>query len=169
MDCLWSPDDNYALLQKFFLETLEWGEREFNILRLVSSWGTLNPDEDMEAMRERRHGFSKISFDVSAPCCKSSWEGHGDSMTSHVMHQQTNRSPDEVNASKHNQILKLDRKTHVRLGRMAKRILDWGRILYLRERSFAAKLMYYIDSTVTPENVILVGKRRFNKVQLQTK
>lgn len=45
------------------------------------------------------------------------------------------------------------------VGRKAKALLDWGRVLYLREKGFDARLCYYVPSSVSLENVCIVAKK----------
>lgn len=44
------------------------------------------------------------------------------------------------------------------IGRRAKAILDFGRVLYLREKGFEARLCYYVPTKVSLENVCIVAK-----------
>uniref|UniRef100_A0A0A1XKJ1 tRNA:m(4)X modification enzyme TRM13 n=1 Tax=Zeugodacus cucurbitae TaxID=28588 RepID=A0A0A1XKJ1_ZEUCU len=46
-----------------------------------------------------------------------------------------------------------------RIGDMCKRILDYGRLLYLREQGFEADLKYYVARDVTLENVCLLARK----------
>ncbi|XP_050682846.1 tRNA:m(4)X modification enzyme TRM13 homolog isoform X2 [Leptidea sinapis] len=43
------------------------------------------------------------------------------------------------------------------VGRRAKLLLDWGRVLYLRERGLNARLTRYVAAAVSPENVCIVA------------
>lgn len=45
------------------------------------------------------------------------------------------------------------------LGRKCKRLIDTGRLLWLREKGMQAKLVEYIADTVSPENKVLLAKR----------
>lgn len=40
----------------------------------------------------------------------------------------------------------------VQVGRACKRLIDYGRLLYLRDLSYHAELVTYCDTDVTPEN-----------------
>lgn len=46
------------------------------------------------------------------------------------------------------------------VGRRAKCALDWGRVLYLRDCGFDARLCHYVTDTVSLENVCIVAKKR---------
>ena len=51
-----------------------------------------------------------------------------------------------------------DRCARAQLGREAKRLLDHGRVLWLRERSkLNAKLVTFCDASVSPENCLLLA------------
>jgi tRNA:m4X modification enzyme len=45
-------------------------------------------------------------------------------------------------------------------GRRAKDLLDEGRAAFLRTHGFEARLMRHVDASVTPENVLVLGKLR---------
>ena len=53
-----------------------------------------------------------------------------------------------------------DRRTEI--GRMTKRVLDWGRVEYLQQQlsEFNVELKYYVDPAVSLENVILLCTRK---------
>lgn len=44
------------------------------------------------------------------------------------------------------------------LGKKCKRLIDTGRLLWLREKGMQAKLVEYIAETVSPENKVLLAK-----------
>ena len=46
------------------------------------------------------------------------------------------------------------------VGRRAKDVLDEARAEYLRSHGFEARLSTFVDASVTPENVLLVARRR---------
>ena len=50
-----------------------------------------------------------------------------------------------------------EREERERLGRKAKAVLNWGRVLYLEENNFSCKLINFIDKDTTLENVLLVA------------
>jgi tRNA:m4X modification enzyme len=43
------------------------------------------------------------------------------------------------------------------IGFQAKRLIDIGRVLYLRKCNFESSLVYYIDCNISPENVLLIA------------
>jgi tRNA:m4X modification enzyme len=45
------------------------------------------------------------------------------------------------------------------MGRACKRLLDYGRVLFLQERGFDARLVEYTDKAISLENVALVVRR----------
>jgi len=48
------------------------------------------------------------------------------------------------------------------IGKMCKRLIDQGRILYLRSHGYNCKLIEYINSDITPENISLMVTRTVN-------
>ncbi|XP_047515554.1 tRNA:m(4)X modification enzyme TRM13 homolog isoform X3 [Pieris napi] len=53
----------------------------------------------------------------------------------------------------------LSRQRREEVGRRAKAVLDWGRVLYLKECGFDARLTYFIPDSVSPENLCIVAKK----------
>jgi tRNA:m4X modification enzyme len=53
----------------------------------------------------------------------------------------------------------LDAAQRFALGKKCKRLIDMGRLLWLREKGMQAKLVEYIADTVSPENKVLLAKR----------
>ncbi|XP_059062379.1 tRNA:m(4)X modification enzyme TRM13 homolog [Achroia grisella] len=48
------------------------------------------------------------------------------------------------------------------VGRRTKALLDWGRVLYLREKGFDARLCYYVPTSVSLENLCIIAKKVIN-------
>lgn len=46
------------------------------------------------------------------------------------------------------------------LGRKVRTLLEKARLEFLRERGFDASLFYYVPAEVSPENLLIVAKRR---------
>lgn len=55
--------------------------------------------------------------------------------------------------------LNLSQVQREEIGKRAKILLDWGRASYLKECGFDARLVYYVPSTVSLENVCIVAKK----------
>ncbi|KAF9796924.1 hypothetical protein SFRURICE_016592 [Spodoptera frugiperda] len=53
----------------------------------------------------------------------------------------------------------LPQESREAVGRRAKQLLDWLRVLRLRELGFDARLCFYVPVTVSPENVCIVAKK----------
>ncbi|OWF35563.1 tRNA:m(4)X modification enzyme TRM13-like [Mizuhopecten yessoensis] len=47
--------------------------------------------------------------------------------------------------------------TREKIGRQCKRLIDFGRVKYLREHNIDSKLVVYIDEKLTPENVAIIA------------
>ncbi|XP_047027422.1 tRNA:m(4)X modification enzyme TRM13 homolog isoform X2 [Helicoverpa zea] len=54
---------------------------------------------------------------------------------------------------------RLEAAARARAGRRAKRLVEWARVQWLRERGFAARLVYFVPPHVSPENVAIVATR----------
>ncbi len=46
------------------------------------------------------------------------------------------------------------------IGLQCKRLIDTGRMKYLEQYGYSTELMYYVDSDVTLEDVVLLAKKR---------
>lgn len=53
----------------------------------------------------------------------------------------------------------MDATERFALGKKCKRLIDMGRLLWVREKGMQAKLVEYIADTVSPENKVLLAKR----------
>ncbi len=47
------------------------------------------------------------------------------------------------------------------VGMHCKRLIDLGRVEYLNNNGYNAKLVYYCDAKVTPENVMLIATPKY--------
>lgn len=65
----------------------------------------------------------------------------------------------EVNVPKLHVELGLTSKEQAEIGRMCKRLLDHGRMLYLTSYGYQCKLLKYISDDITPENISLIVTR----------
>jgi tRNA:m4X modification enzyme len=89
--------------------------------------------------------------EFKAMCVMSSW-------TLSWFRTGTERSVDQFPAQGH--WTGLSKAVLEQLGFKCKRLFDWARVKYLEEQGFEAKLGYYVERTVTPENVVLVATRK---------
>ena len=51
------------------------------------------------------------------------------------------------------------------IGRRSKRLIDAGRVWYLRQFGLDASLVYYVDRSVSLENVALIASKNSKKVR----
>ncbi|CAK1542434.1 unnamed protein product [Leptosia nina] len=70
----------------------------------------------------------------------------------------SDRSPDTT-TTVGSKGLGLSREEREEIGRRAKALLDWGRVLYLRKCGFSAHLAHYVPNTVSLENICIIAKR----------
>ncbi|XP_039948813.1 tRNA:m(4)X modification enzyme TRM13 homolog [Bactrocera tryoni] len=73
-----------------------------------------------------------------------------------ALEEQAQTSVEVIDCSKTQRLSLSERE---RIGDMCKRILDYGRLLYLREHGFEAELKYYVARDVTLENVCLLARK----------
>ncbi|KAI8907456.1 methyltransferase TRM13-domain-containing protein [Powellomyces hirtus] len=111
----------------------QWGisEEEFESMCVMSSWGTC--------------GTPPSVTEPNTP--------------THVLTKPLNTAPtaDDTDQPHWTQLTFAERET---LGLQCKRVLDYGRLAYLRRCGFEADLVYYVDRKNSLENLALVAKRK---------
>ncbi|XP_059621743.1 tRNA:m(4)X modification enzyme TRM13 homolog [Phlebotomus argentipes] len=70
----------------------------------------------------------------------------------------------EESSDEEEDTVKMSRKEKQELGIRCKRILDYARLVYLRQNHYDASLIYYVSRDVTLENVCIVATHESNKV-----
>lgn len=139
--CSW---DTY--IGKEFLEKHSFTERDFKLMCCVASWATCGlrkikkndtidiPDENLKKNESVEKNYEEHAEDV----------------------------PDETLL---NRYIKLNLKHDEReiIGMQCKRLIDAGRIFFLTEAGYDAKLITYIDKSVSLENVALLVTREENR------
>uniref|UniRef100_A0A0K8UED4 tRNA:m(4)X modification enzyme TRM13 n=1 Tax=Bactrocera latifrons TaxID=174628 RepID=A0A0K8UED4_BACLA len=73
-----------------------------------------------------------------------------------ALEEQAQTPVEVIDASKTQRLCLSERE---RIGDMCKRILDYGRLQYLREHGYEAELKYYVTRDVTLENVCLLARK----------
>jgi tRNA:m4X modification enzyme len=103
-----------------------------------------------------RHHITGTRFEMMR--LMSSWAicGHRQSHN-HMRDAHSNIDEDSLLANCYNSKLKVDEKEI--LGYTCKRIIDQGRLEYLRENGFTVELVHYVDREVSPENIALFARR----------
>lgn len=54
--------------------------------------------------------------------------------------------------------LKFSVEEREQIGRNCKRLIDYGRLQYLKEAGLEVSMKEYIDGNLTPENIVLIAK-----------
>lgn len=123
---------------------------DFNTLLGVVSWATCGDGRS----RDRRNQDSSASNLVI-----------GSNAVDNPIPKQTreNDNPTEVHSKNAEELgtknLGLSQQEREVVGRRAKALLDWGRVLYLRGHGFDARLVYYVTTGVSLENVCIVATK----------
>lgn len=100
----------------------------------------------------QRCDFTADEFPVL--CSIASWATCGSRLKSDA------NSPRDPTARQHatvSQSLKLEKREII--GRKAKILLNWGRLIFLESAGFQAKLLYYTSTDVSLENMCIVATR----------
>ncbi|EDO46123.1 predicted protein [Nematostella vectensis] len=112
-----------------FLESLGITPQEFHLLCCMSSWATCGMRPPQGSSKEAEH-------------CNTDESGETD---------------DDNGVDGSDKGLGLSIADREEIGRQCKRLLDAGRVWYLREKGFNTSLAYYVDSSVSLENVVLLA------------
>ncbi|XP_028918501.1 tRNA:m(4)X modification enzyme TRM13 homolog isoform X1 [Ornithorhynchus anatinus] len=122
---------------KEFFRALALGPVEFGYFQRLSSWATCG-------MRE-----------TAAETSKTEPRGQGCQSADNEEHQPgACRHADDKPDSLHGLLSAEERKN---IGRLCKRLIDQGRVLYLQQKGYDAELQYYTDPSVSLENVLLTA------------
>lgn len=106
----------------------------------------------LQANRLTSRDFAVISKMASWAIC-----GTGMSRERRRALEEQAQNPMEIIDANKRQRLSLSERELI--GDMCKRILDYGRLQYLREHGFEAELKYYVARDVTLENVCLIARK----------
>ncbi|TPX57142.1 hypothetical protein PhCBS80983_g04047 [Powellomyces hirtus] len=145
----------------------QWGisEEEFESMCVMSSWGTCGSWEQRQAAEEARTTTTTTTTTTTiTPQHEPSSTPAPPSVTepntpTHVLTEPLNTAPpaDDTDQPHWTQLTFAERET---LGLQCKRVLDYGRLAYLRRCGFEAELVYYVDRKNSLENLALVAKRK---------
>ncbi|KAJ2941120.1 hypothetical protein O0L34_g10356 [Tuta absoluta] len=140
---------------------------DFNTMLGVVSWATCGDgrSRDRRKLLNQQHKTINNSQDITSENLEES--GSDDTLTTEEINANNieletvkeDRKSNQ-NTDKSNQRNIGDAKWREEVGRRAKALLDWGRVLYLREKGFETHLCYYVPSAVSPENVCIVATKR---------
>ncbi|CAL1292159.1 unnamed protein product [Larinioides sclopetarius] len=116
------------------------------------SWNTYIGKQFME-----KHDFTENDFKLM--CCVASWATCGLRKTDKATEnseEHTTEIPDE-NLLNRYQRLNLKHEEREVIGMQCKRLIDAGRIQFLKDEGYDARLITYIDKSVSLENVALLA------------
>jgi len=95
-------------------------------------------------------GFTADEFPVL--CSIVSWATCGCRLKSDI------NSPSDATSDTANRISSKSDEREV-IGRKAKTLLNWGRLVFLKSVGFQAELLYYISTDISLENMCVVATR----------
>ena len=135
--CTWD-----AYVSRPFMQRLGIDRDDFALLALLSSWATATPP-----------AATPSTATPPAPTPPAPPAGVG------VSGEGEEHAAAHPEAARLGRCLggQLDGASRVEIGRMCKRLLDAGRLAFLRQHGYAGTLQPYVPETVSPENVLLVA------------
>ncbi|RUS88768.1 hypothetical protein EGW08_003485 [Elysia chlorotica] len=148
--CTW---DTYV--GRKFMELCGLGPEEFDLLTRLSSWATC------ARVRARSNTKPRPGLEVDTNSNKSQDQTDTtENLNSKEEVKEDHFSEDLINLAKNSNLSLREHLTvpeREKIGRQCKRIIDTGRLHYLRSKGMQASLREYIDEDTTPENVVLVA------------
>lgn len=108
--------------------------------------------------------FSPVDFHRMTSMC--SWatcgfrkheEGHNESHTDPTRNEENSTLMHDADQND----LKLSSDDKKNIGLKCKRLIDYGRMQYLKKHGYQSELFYYVDSGVTLEDVVLLAKKQY--------
>eukprot|EP00794_Sanderia_malayensis_P009884 gene9884-10894_t len=138
---------------------------DFHRMKMMCSWATCGfryhedrvttgeCDSESNPAVENNH-LKLIDVESHADLDKQSEQ---DSDTHSKYEQHSNEPVDWINNSNN---IKLSSEEKKAIGLQCKRLIDIGRVKYLEKHGFTAKLMYYVNSDVTLEDIVLFAQKK---------
>ena len=131
--CTWD-----AYVSRPFMQRHGIDRDDFALLTLLSSWATASPPN-----------ATPPTATPSAPTPPAPPAGEA---------EEHSAAPPEAARLERCLGGQLDGASRIEIGRMCKRLLDAGRLSFLRQHGYAGTLQPYVPETVSPENVLLVAE-----------
>ncbi|XP_075982064.1 tRNA:m(4)X modification enzyme TRM13 homolog [Anticarsia gemmatalis] len=142
--------DRSAYIANRPLQELGISGDEMNVMLGIVSWATCGDGRSRE--RRNREDNEQEHLEQTGD------EEHNEQVTNEPRNGDPTSEPHtEQEVPRASAALSTEQRAEV--GRRAKHLLDWGRVLHLRARGFDARLCYYVPSTVSLENVCIVAKK----------
>ncbi|KAG0197817.1 hypothetical protein BGX28_008695 [Mortierella sp. GBA30] len=137
---------HYMYPNQAFLKQIDITPEEFVYLTRMSSWAVcvnqFKPEKSSTSV--------EASEDKNSPTSQSSAIGGDDE----------HRVEADSELEELGSHIQLDAQARERLGLQCKRLLDIGRVRYLKESGFDAELVYYVDKDTSLENLALMAVPR---------
>ena len=122
----------------FFLQTLQFTSEEFKYLMSMSRYCSI-----------------KYTLNVI-----NSWAIDGNkevTKETEVIEPVTKKQKEDVEKESQVTVKEISPALRKEYGYKAKRLIDVGRINYLEKQGYDAKLLYFVENSVTPENCLLLA------------
>lgn len=139
--------------KKFFKEN-GLDRSQFQLMTSMCSWATCSWKgwREQEIPNQSEHAADNVQTDKVGDHKKETEEQFDD-----VNEHEDNTQQQDMN-SKMKSNLKFSAGEREKIGRNCKRIIDYGRLQYLKETGLDVSIKEYIDGKLTPENIVLIAK-----------
>ncbi|GFT00174.1 tRNA:m(4)X modification enzyme TRM13 homolog [Nephila pilipes] len=145
--CSW---DTY--IGKDFLEKHNFTERDFKLMCCIASWATCGLRKTVLEKNDTVYSEENATDEGDENLKKNESVKNNSTINSE---EHAEDIPDEILLNRYNK-LNLKHEEREVIGLQCKRLIDAGRIFFLKEAGYDAKLTTYIDKSVSLENVALL-------------
>lgn len=131
---------------------------EFNIMLGVVSWATCGDGRARTHITRTATASSQDKTNQQPKVNDDRVNNTNKPITNEI---DTEKSDTSINmqGDVQKQNINLDIKYKEMVGRRAKALLDWGRVLFLKKHGFQARLCYFVPQSVSLENVCIVATK----------
>lgn len=143
--CSWT-----AYVGKRFFQENNLTSSQFHLMSSMCSWATCS----WKGWREQETTNSKhndIQDDTMEDAKKENDQFYN-------INEHENNKDEQNLESKIRTNLKFSVEEREQIGRNCKRLIDYGRLQYLKEAGLEVSMKEYIDGNLTPENIVLIAK-----------
>ncbi|XP_060524263.1 tRNA:m(4)X modification enzyme TRM13 homolog [Cylas formicarius] len=157
--CQWT-----GFVGKEFFQANNLIGQDFEIICGLTSWATCGNTHSREFEQESFDGdtIKRIKLDLareSVGINKSLINSRGNAVINEEYEHDKSTTGYNENEKKSHEKINLSRGEQEEIGRRCKNIINYGRLQFLQKQGFSCFLHYYVDQSVTLENVCIVAKK----------
>ncbi|KAM3955457.1 tRNA:m(4)X modification enzyme TRM13 homolog [Aphomia sociella] len=152
--CCHHRGDRAAYVARTHLKELGIDDEDLDIMMGIVSWATCGDGRSRDRRRlEGRIGRETDEHNTHKENTQPEEENGSNNQEGVIENDSRTQGDKDVNKEK------LSYEYREQIGKRAKALLDWGRVLYLREKGFDARLCHYVPTSVSLENMCIIAKK----------